>query len=439
MKSIEIIGAGLAGCEAALMLARHGVSVELVEMRPSKTTPAHTTALPAELVCSNSFKSASLPAAQALLKEELKLLQSPLLECANACSVPAGNALAVDRLRFSQKVNDLLAANQSITRVAGESPRPSPEHFNCIIAAGPLASDGLVSWLMETFPSDGLHFYDAIAPIVSLDSINTDIAFYSSRHLPDSADYLNCPFTEAEYDRFYGALMSADEAKARDFEDAKFFEACLPIEVIARRGKKSLSFGAFKPIGLMDRRTGKRPYAVCQLRRENKDGDSFSLVAFQTRMTIDAQQKVVRLIPGLENAEFLRYGSCHRNTFLDSPRLLSADLSFKTMPEVFLAGQICGNEGYTESIATGHLAALFVLAHRRGQQLTPPPVTTAIGALLRHVTASETRPFSPSSFHFGLLPALEPGGKKRTGKKEKHELLCARALADFRAWLEKTA
>jgi methylenetetrahydrofolate--tRNA-(uracil-5-)-methyltransferase len=434
MTSVEIIGAGLAGCEAALLLSRHGLPVELVEMRPHTMTPAHKTGLPAELVCSNSLKSNQMPAAQALLKRELEHLKSPLLECAAACSIPAGNALAVDRLRFSQKVNDLLSAAPSITRACRVAIRPSPEHSRCIITAGPLASEGLVSWLTETFSTGSLHFYDAIAPIVSLDSINCDVAFYSSRHAPDTTDYLNCPFTEEEYDCFYDALIGADEVKSRDFEEARFFEACLPVEVIARRGKKSLSFGPLKPIGLVDPRTGKRPYAVCQLRRENKDGDCFGLVAFQTRMTAGAQQKVVRLIPGLENAQFLRYGSCHRNTFLDSPQLLSENLSFKKRPQVFLAGQLCGNEGYTESIATGHLAALFVLGQCQGLNLAPPPVTTACGALLRHVTASEARPFTPSSFHFGLLPALETNGKRRIGKKEKHELLCTRALEDFRKW-----
>jgi methylenetetrahydrofolate--tRNA-(uracil-5-)-methyltransferase len=436
MTSIEIIGAGLAGCEAALVLARHGVSVDLVEMRPDTTTPAHKTGLPAELVCSNSLKSNQLPAAQALLKKELTLLKSPLLECAAACSVPAGNALAVDRLQFSKRVEGGLSAHPSITRSRREACEPSPGHAACVIAAGPLASECLVSWLTETFSSQALHFYDAIAPIISLDSITTDVAFYGARHTPESADYLNCPFTEEEYDRFYDALIFADETKARDFEDARFFEACLPIEVIAKRGKQSLAFGPLKPVGFRDPRTGRMPFAVCQLRRENKEGDSFSLVAFQTRMTVGEQQKVVRLIPGLENAEFLRYGSCHRNTYMDSPQLLSNALSFKERPEVSLAGQICGNEGYTESIATGHLAALFVLAKIRSMELPPPPVTSACGALLRHITASQIRPFAPSSFHFGLLPMLEPGAKRRIGKKEKHELLCKRALEDFGKWIK---
>jgi methylenetetrahydrofolate--tRNA-(uracil-5-)-methyltransferase len=339
-------------------------------------------------------------------------------------------------MEFSQKVESSLSALPGITRSQREAIEPSSGHLRCIIAAGPLASEGLVSWLTETFSSESLHFYDAIAPIVSLDSINTEIAFYSARHTPESTDYLNCPFTEEEYNRFYEALMAADETVARDFEEARFFEACLPIEVIARRGKQSLSFGAFKPIGFTDPRTGRMPYAVCQLRRENKDGDSFSLVAFQTRMTMSAQQQVVRLIPGLENAEFLRFGSCHRNSYMDSPRLLAQDLSFKKMPDIFLAGQLCGNEGYTESIATGHLAALFILAQSKGMNLPVPPVSTACGALLRHVTASEVLPFSPSSFHFGLLPALEAGQKKRIGKKEKHELLCKRAIEDFQEWMK---
>ncbi len=437
LPSVEIIGAGLAGCEAALVLARNGIPVELVEMRPDKMTPAHKTGLPAELVCSNSLKSNQMPSAQALLKKELTLLKCPLLQCAEQCSVPAGDALAVDRLRFSQKVNNVLLASPGISRSCREAVRPSREHSRCIIAAGPLASEGLVSCLVETFSSGSLFFYDAVAPIVSLDSIDTDIAFYSSRRTPESTDYLNCPFTEEEYGRFYDAIMAADETEARDFEEARFFEACLPIEVIAKRGRKSLAFGPLKPVGLIDPRTGKMPFAVCQLRRENKDGDSFSLVAFQTRLRIGGQQQVVRLIPGLEKAQFLRYGSCHRNTYMDSPQLLSRDLSLKMKPEAYLAGQLCGSEGYTESIATGHLAALFALAQISGAPMPTPPVTTALGALLRHVTASEIRPFTPSSFHFGLLPAIEPEPKTRIGKREKHELLCKRAIEDFWKWREQ--
>ena len=431
--SVGIIGAGLAGCEAALTLAQSGVDVVLYEMRPGVMTPAHKTALPAELVCSNSFKSNDLPSAQALLKKELFELTSPLFAIAAQCAVPAGSALAVDREKFSEQVATALQAEASIVHEKLELSRPEPRHAITIIAAGPLASQSLMGWIGENFSTEALHFYDAIAPIISLDSINTNVAFYGSRWKPELPDYLNCPFTEEEYNRFYGALIAADTAAKRDFEDERFFEACLPLEVIAERGRESLAFGPLKPIGFKDPRSGRMPYAVCQLRRETADGDSFSMVAFQTRLTISAQQSVVRLIPGLENAEFLRYGSCHRNSYINSPELLSPDLSFKKMPDVFCAGQLCGNEGYTESIATGHLAALFALCRLQGKPLPQIPVTTACGALVRHVTASEVKPFSPSSFNFGLLPALQKG-PKRIGKREKHELLCKRALEDFARW-----
>ncbi|HAJ78780.1 MAG TPA: methylenetetrahydrofolate--tRNA-(uracil(54)-C(5))-methyltransferase (FADH(2)-oxidizing) TrmFO [Fibrobacteres bacterium] len=435
MPSVEIIGAGLAGCEAAIVLARNNVKVELVEMRPGKTTPAHKTGLPAELVCSNSLKSAELPSAQALLKKELDLLGSPLLKCAIASAVPAGSALAVDRNVFSRSVHDAILSNKNISLSCREALQPSKDHRFCIIAAGPLVSTGLADWLQTSFSTGALSFYDAIAPIVSLDSVNTDIAFYASRRQPESTDYLNCPFTEEEYARFYDALVCADLAIARDFENSKYFEACLPLEVIAGRGKLSLAFGPLKPIGFIDPRTGRMPYALCQLRRENNDGLGFGMVAFQTRLTISGQQKVFRLIPGLENAEFLRYGSCHRNTFMDSPVILSSDLSFKTQQELFLAGQLCGNEGYVESIATGHLAALFALARIKGDKIPAPPVTTACGALLRHITSSEIKPFTPSNFNFGLLPALELHLRRKPGKKEKHELLCNRAVNDFMQWM----
>ena len=433
--SVGIIGAGLAGCEAALTLARSGVNVVLYEMRPGVMTPAHKTALPAELVCSNSFKSNDLPSAQALLKKELFELTSPLFAIAAQCAVPAGSALAVDREKFSEQVACALHENALIVRQQREMSGPQPRHGITIIAAGPLASPPLMGWIGENFSTQALHFYDAIAPILSLDSINTNVAFYGSRWKPELFDYLNCPFTEEEYNRFYDALIAGDTAVKRDFEDERFFEACLPVEVIARRGKESLAFGPLKPIGFKDPRTGRMPYAVCQLRRETADGEGFGMVAFQTRLTISAQQSAVRLIPGLENAEFLRYGSCHRNSYINSPELLSADLSFKKMPDVFCAGQLCGSEGYTESIATGHIAALFVLARLHGKTFPQIPVTTACGALMRHVTASDVKPFSPSSFNFGLLPALQ--GLKRIGKREKHELLCKRALEDFARW--KTA
>lgn len=435
--SVGIIGAGLAGSEAALVLARQGVKVVLFEMRPQTMTPAHKTGLPAELVCSNSLKSNELPSAQALLKNELLMCDSPLLQCALESSVPAGSALAVDRIMFSTKVLHAIQAYPGITLQTKEMSRPDDNHSYYVISAGPLASTPLVQWLIGAFSAESLQFYDAIAPIIPLDSINTKIAFYSSRWKPLEKDYLNCPFTEDEYNRFYMELVAADTALVHDFEDEHFFEACLPLEVIARRGRRSMAFGPLKPIGFTDPRTGKRPYAVCQLRRETNDGDSFSMVGFQTRLTIPNQQKVFRLIPGLENARFQRFGSCHRNTFMNSPQLVSSDLSFKQHETFYLAGQLCGNEGYTESIATGHLTALFIWARLQGKRLEPPPVTTACGALLRHVTASEVRPFSPSSFHFGLLPALSQTVQKRIGKREKHAMLCARALNDFTQWKKK--
>lgn len=436
LPSVGIIGAGLAGSEAALVLARRGVAVELFEMRPQTMTPAHKTGLPAELVCSNSLKSNELPSAQALLKQELLQCRSPLLQCALESSVPAGSALAVDRIKFSTKVLLALRSLPTVTLRTEEMSCPREDHTYYIVSAGPLASAPLVQWLVETFSAESLQFYDAIAPIIPLDSIDTKIAFYSSRWKPLEPDYLNCPFTEEEYNRFYDGLIAADTATAHDFESGRFFEACLPLEIIARRGRRSMAFGPLKPVGFTDPRTGKRPYALCQLRRETNDGDSFSMVGFQTRLTVPAQQKVFRLIPGLENARFQRFGSCHRNTYMDSPKILSSDLSFKKREAFFLAGQLCGNEGYFESIATGHLAALFILARLQGRRIPPPPATTACGALLRHVTGSEVRPFSPSSFHFGLMPVLSQTVQKRIGKREKHEMLCKRALQDFVKWRE---
>lgn len=432
--SVAVIGAGLAGSEAALVLARNGIRVELFEARPQWRSPAHKTDLPAELVCSNSLKSQLLPSAHGLLKAELDVLDSPLLKAAKNNSVPAGSALAVDREMFSKAVNSLLLSNENIKITYSEIVSPPQNHQYCIIAAGPLASPGLAEWLMQQFPSDSLHFYDAIAPIIQTDSIDFSIAFSASRWEQGIGDYINCPFNEEQYRSFYEALIEADRVTARDFEQERFFEACLPIEVAAKRGFDALAFGPLRPVGIDDPRTGRWPYAVCQLRKENVAGDSYNMVGFQTRLTISEQMRVFRLIPGLEKAEFLRFGSIHRNTYFDSPRLLSTDLSFREKDNLYLAGQICGNEGYTESIATGHLAALFLSAKIKGKKLCQPPLNTAIGALLNHVIASDVEPFTPSNIHYGLFSAFDHGNRKKIGKKEKKELYCKYALEEIVRW-----
>jgi methylenetetrahydrofolate--tRNA-(uracil-5-)-methyltransferase len=431
--SVAIIGAGLAGCEAALVLSRYGIRVEIFEARPEWRSPAHKTDLPAELVCSNSFKSSELPSAHGLLKAELTRLQSPLLQIARTCAVDAGSALAVDREQFSAKVFQELQSNANVTFTRKELSSPPDNHKYCIIAAGPLASDSIVQWLLGRLSSQSLHFYDAIAPIIAADSIDTTIAFSASRWKDGEGDYLNCPFTKEEYTRFFDALRSADQVNARPFEDAKFFEACLPVEVAAQRGFDALAFGPLRPVGLTDPRTGRWPYAVCQLRKENTAADSYNMVGFQTRLTIGEQKKVFSLIPGMENAEFLRYGSIHRNTYLDSPHLLTQELSFQSMSSVYLCGQMCGSEGYTESVATGHFTARFLAAKINSITLSQPPATTASGSLLRHVTTDHNVPFTPSNVHFGLFDPLTT--KKKVGKKEKKTLYCQRALEEMDRWI----
>ena len=431
---VAIIGAGLAGCEAALVLARAGIRVKIFEARPIWRSPAHKTDLPAELVCSNSFKSIKLPSSHALLKEELRLLQSPLLDIAQQTSIPAGSALAVDREAFSSTVNQRLSADKLVSVVHEEICSPPLKQPFCIIAAGPLASPNLVQWLTSSFLTSSLHFYDAIAPIVSADSIDYNIVFFASRWEEGTGDYLNCPFDEQEYRLFYEELKKADQVNARSFENQKFFEACLPVEVAAQRGYKALAFGPLRPVGIINPHTGKRPFAVCQLRKENINSDSFNLVGFQTRLTFPEQKRVFRLIPGLNNAQFLRFGSIHRNTYMQSPQLLTSDLSFKDLPNLFLAGQICGNEGYTESIATGHYAALSIASRIKGKKMLLPPPETAIGALINHITVSDNDKFTPTNIHFGLFPPLENTGKRKIGKAEKKKLICSRAIESLKKW-----
>ena len=438
MSSVAVIGAGLAGSEAAFTLAALGVNVTLYEARPAWSSPAHTTVHPAELVCSNSFKSSQLPTAHGLLKEELKILGSPLLDVAFANAVPAGSALAVDREQFSVNVLGLLQSNSLIKLVREEITSPPDGYDACIIAAGPLASEKLTNWLMNEFSSVNLHFYDAIAPIIETESIDMNIAFKASRREEGEGDYINCPFSEDEYRIFYEALREADKTAARSFESSNFFEACLPVEVMAERGYNCLAFGPMRPIGLIDPRTGRRPFAVCQLRKETASAESYNIVGFQTRLTIPQQQKVFRLIPGLKDAVFLRFGSIHRNTYLDSPKLLNHDLSFRKHPHIYLAGQICGNEGYTESVATGHLAAAFAASKLGVENCAPPPEQTALGALLKHITFSPIEPFCPTNIHFGLFPPLDQTEySRKQGKKQKKEVLCSRALNALNEWKNK--
>jgi methylenetetrahydrofolate--tRNA-(uracil-5-)-methyltransferase len=431
---IAVIGAGLAGSEAALVLASRGIPVDLFEMRPATMTPAHTTGGPAELVCSNSFKSSAVHTAHGVLKKELEILSSPLMDAAKASAIPAGTALAVDRTLFSNAVLEKISAVKEINLVRKGITEPQTGYAATIIAAGPLVSEPLAQWLVHVFSAGTLHFYDAIAPIVAADSIDHSIAFFASRDNRGGAeDYCNCPFTGEQYDLFYAALREADGIEAHAFEDARFFEACLPIEVMAQRGKMALAFGPLKPVGLVDPVTGRRPFAVCQLRRENASGTCYNLVGFQTRLRRREQERVFRMIPGLRNAEFLRYGSIHRNTYLESPTLLNGDLSFKNDASLFCAGQLSGSEGYTESIATGHLAGLFAGARITNTHLCPPPRESAIGSLLHHITNAGGGPYTPTNIHFGLFPPMESQGK-RIKKKANRELLCRRAIESVNGW-----
>ncbi len=437
LSKVAVIGAGLAGSEAALVLARHGISVDLYEMRPEKNTPAHESEDPAELVCSNSFKSIELPTAHGLLKYELGALKSPLIDLAFEHRVPAGSALAVNRVDFAKAVRKAIESNSLITYKIGEVVEPPKDVEYTIIATGPLTSEGMTDWLQKRFSHDKFNFYDAIAPIIDFDSIDMSKAYFKSRYDKGDADYINCPFTREEYEVFYNALIEADQLKARDFEKSEFFEACLPVEVMAGRGFETLCFGMMKPVGLNHPETDKRYYAVCQLRKENKAGTAFNMVGFQTRMTFPEQKRVFSLIPGLENLEFIRYGTIHRNSYLNSPELLNYDLSFRDEPSLYCAGQLTGNEGYTESVTTGHLAALSIVAKIKGMPLEFPDNQTAIGALLTHITTPIEDPkkrFSPTNINFAII-ADAPAGKK-LGKKNKKEFYCERAQEVIKQWIK---
>jgi methylenetetrahydrofolate--tRNA-(uracil-5-)-methyltransferase len=449
MAAIKIIGAGLAGSEAAWQCARRGVEVELFEMRPVRSTPAHQTAEFAELVCSNSLKSDSENTAPWLLKEEMRRAGSLLLEIARECAVPAGHALAVDRVTFAARVTEAISQEPRIKIQREEVTAVEELQDVTIIATGPLTSDALASEIARL--SDGvgnlepqragapaphnphLYFYDSISPIVETDSIDRSRVYMAARYDKGSADYINCPMTAEEYGRFYDALLAAQSVEERDWEKLNYFESCLPIEEIARRGRDTLRFGPMKPVGLLDPRTGKMPYAVVQLRQENLRADSYNLVGFQNHLKFGEQARVLRLIPGLENARFLRYGQIHRNTYINAPTLLRESLQMKSHPRIFFAGQICGVEGYVESIATGLLAGMHAAALISGAEIAPAPRASAFGSLTHYVTHADPKNFQPANITFDLLPPLE---KKIRDRKERHRMQCELALRDFDRWIE---
>jgi methylenetetrahydrofolate--tRNA-(uracil-5-)-methyltransferase len=442
MSTIRIIGAGLAGSEAAWQCARRDIDVELFEMRPMQSTPAHQTANFAELVCSNSLKSDSENTAPWLLKEEMGRAGSLLLEIARQCAVPAGHALAVDRVAFAAKVTETILRDPRITVRREEVTQiDETDETITIIATGPLTSEALageiarLSVLQEQSSHvPRLYFYDSISPIVEADSIDMSRVYMAARYDKGSADYINCPMTREEYDHFYDALLAAQSMEEREWEKLNYFESCLPIEEIARRGRDTLRFGPMKPVGLIDPRTGRMPYAVVQLRQENLRADSYNLVGFQNHLKFGEQARVLRMIPGLESARFLRYGQIHRNTYINSPALLGETLQMKAHPRVLFAGQICGVEGYVESIATGLMAGVNVAALARGVEPMPPPRASAFGSLTHYVTHAEAKNFQPANVTFDLLPPLE---KKIRDRKERHRMQCELALKAFDGWIER--
>jgi len=429
---VIIIGGGLAGCEAAWQLLRRGHSVHLYEMKPQKFSPAHKMEHLAELVCSNSLKSNSLDNAPGLLKKEMRRLNSLIIMTADCTAVAAGSALAVDRTQFSQEVEAQLKLQKNFTLSRVEVTKILKDSLT-IITTGPLTSDSLAQEITQILGSSYLYFYDAIAPIIEADSINMDKVFWASRYDKGTPDYLNCPLSKEEYENFRQELLTGEKVAAKPFEEVRHFESCLPIEVLASRGEKSLAFGPMKPVGLIHPQTGSISYAVVQLRRENTAGTLFNMVGFQTKLTWPEQRRIFRLIPGLENAQFVRYGSIHRNTFIHSPSLLLPSLQLKTNVNVFFAGQITGVEGYTESAAMGLLAGLNAAFIIEGKQLQPPPVKTAIGALLHYIVSAESVDrFQPMNINFGLLDTLP---EKKTKKKERNILHVNQALQALNDWI----
>lgn len=428
------MGAGLAGCECAHSLARHGLASTLFEMKPGHFSPAHVSEGLGELVCSNSLRSDEPDSAVGRLKVEMRQAGSLVMEAALATRVPAGKALAVDRTKFSAFLTKAMEDNELITLRREEITAlddPKLQDFDLVvIAAGPLVADGLAADIAQAVGDERLYFYDAIAPIVSLDSVDMDICFWASRYHPEEKDYLNCPMTEEQYMAFHQALMDAEKVPAHDFEKQIHFEGCLPIEAMAERGVKTLAFGPLKPVGLEDPTTGKRAFGVVQLRPENAAKTRLNMVGFQTKLTYPEQKRVFRMIPGLEHAEFERMGSIHRNTYVDAPKVLTPELELKNRPGVYLAGQITGVEGYVESAACGMWLGLHLAAKCQGKDAILPPEESALGALLSHLR-TPAKNFQPSNVQFGLMPGLDV----RAGKRRRKELYAKRAEQAFDAWL----
>jgi len=422
---VKVIGAGLAGTEAVYQLAKRGIDVTLYEMRPLRTTPAHKTGDFAELVCSNSLKSKELTNAHGLLKEELRLLDSLIIKTADRAAIPGGKALVVDRTEFSAQVTEAILSEKGVRVVREEVDRIS-DGVN-IIATGPLTSEALSGNIATLTGEEHLHFFDAISPIVDGASVDMEEAFFGARYMSDADDYLNCPLTKAEYDRFYDELVAARRVDLRAFEDTHYFEGCLPIEVMAERGRQTLAYGPMKPVGIVNQDTGEQPYAVVQLRREDYAGQMYNLVGFQTKLTYPEQERVLRMIPALKDAVFLRYGSIHRNSFINAPAVLAPGLQVKKNPSVFFAGQITGVEGYVESTAMGLVAAVAVLCFAKGKPFIPPPPNTSVGALVAYVTTPR-KDFQPMNINFGLLANYS---------KKRKEVVVRNALSSIAAWKEE--
>jgi len=430
MDTVKVIGGGLAGSEAAWRIANSGIHVDLYEMRPVKNTPAHHTDKLAELVCSNSLRSKELSNAAGLLKEEMKKLKSLIIEVAEKNQVPAGGALAVDRDKFSSNITNAIESHPNITihrKEVDSIPEPC-----AIIASGPLTSPGLSKAIADLLGNEYLYFYDAAAPIVTRESINMEKAFWASRYSKGDDDYLNLPLTKEEYEKFYHELVNAKVHEGKKFEKPIFFEGCMPVEIMAKRGPQTLLFGPLKPVGLIDPKSGKEPFAVVQLRKENIEGTLFNLVGFQTSLTWPEQKRVFGLIPGLENAEFIRYGFIHRNTFISSPRFLNPSLEFKQIPGLFFAGQITGVEGYIESAASGIIAGINAVRFIKGLKPIVFPTETIIGALCRYITSANADNFQPMKANFGIVPPLNI---KVKSKKERNVKLAERSLSQIEKFI----